>query len=292
MVYAAGGESYHYIMSRHSCSSLVPKHRLRPSSGMSALTVALLNRKPPRNVRRWQKTLAEVAGILVPMYGAPNLGNYRDPVREIYYILLSAKTTEGLYRAAYRRLWRRFPTLGEIAGATVAQIQSCIEGAGLGAKRALQAKQIAQQLLADFGPCPQRDLRRMPLAEAYQYLVGLPGVGPKSALCVLMYCFDADVFPVDANVHRILCRMGAIRPGSKHYQAQERIPAYVPDGLSKALHVVLVVHGRVLCRPTAPRCMTCPIGHLCKTGRRARKRNVTCAPVRKSGIADSAERSS
>jgi endonuclease III len=228
----------------------------------------------------------------VPVYGTPDLGNYRDPVKEIYYILLSAKTTEGLYRAAYGRLWRRFPSLADIAGATVTQIQCCIQGAGLGAKRARQAKQIAQRLLGDFGPRPQRRLRRMHSAEMYRYLVSLPGIGPKSALCVLMYCFDADVFPVDANIQRILSRMGAIHLGRKHYQAQQYLPAYVPQGLSKSLHIVLVIHGRTVCRPKSPKCVRCHIGHLCKTGRRARNRSAISEFDRKSGIVDSVARSS
>jgi endonuclease III len=108
----------------------------------------------------------------------------------------------------------------------------------------------------------------MEVEEAYQYLVGLPGVGPKSALCVLMYSLDADVFPVDANIQRVLCRMGAISPNAKHYVAQERLPAYIPNGESRTLHVALLTHGRRVCRPRAPKCSECVLMHLCKMGRK------------------------
>ena len=280
------------MLPEHPLHCLLRGLRTQLPAVMSTLTLALLKREAPRNVRRWRNTLAEVANILVPIYGTPNLGNYRDPVKEIYYILLSAKTTEELYRAAYRRLWRRFSTLRKLAEATVPQIRSCIEGAGLGAKRAKQVKQIAQRLLADFGPKASRSLRRMPSAEAYRYLVALPGVGPKSALCVLMYCLDTDVFPVDANVQRILFRMGGIPAGSKHYRAQQLLPAYVPEGLSRALHVVLVIHGRTVCRPMNPACVECPIRRLCKTGQRTKTPGTTSALGRRSGIGGSAERSS
>lgn len=258
---------------------------------MSRLTLSLIRRRPPRNARQWKRTLADVTEILASTYGTPDLGNYRDPVKEVYYILLSAKTTERLYRAAYRRLWERFQRLTQIAEARLSEIRSCIEGAGLGAKRAKQVKQIAQRLLHDLGPHPARRLREMSSNEAYQYLVGLPGLGPKSALCVLMYSLDVDVFPVDANIQRVLGRMGAIPNGAKHYRAQQILPGFVADGLSRPLHIVLIIHGREVCRPIAPKCMGCNIRHLCKTGRRI-KAGAIGGPGQNSGIGGNAGRNS
>lgn len=236
---------------------------------MSTLTTELLNRRPPRNARKWREILTQVADILETEYGTSNLGNLRDPVKEIFYIVLSAKTTEGLYRQAYRRLGRQFRTLPEIAKAPLAQIRRCVEGAGLGMKRSRQVKRIAQRLIADFGSDPKRAIRKMSIADAFRYLTNLPGVGPKSALCVLMYSLDADVFPVDANIQRVLCRMGAIPARLKHYQAQQWIPGYIPDGLSKPLHVGLLLHGRHVCRAAVPKCTECALRNLCKTGRQA-----------------------
>lgn len=238
---------------------------------MSSLTRTLLHCEPVRNAAHWQRQLAEVADILVSSYGTPTLGNYRSPTKEIFYILLSAKTTEGLYKAAYRRLWQRFPTLPAIADAPLGAVMSCVEGAGLGAKRAKQIKRIAQRLLADLGPHPDRVVRKMSVETAYSYLIGLPGVGPKSALCVLMYSLNADVFPVDANIQRVLCRMGAIVSGAKHYHAQGLLPLYVPAGRSKDLHVTLITHARTVCRPITPLCEGCAIRHLCRTGQRRRE---------------------
>lgn len=235
---------------------------------MSGLTTTLLNSRPVRNVTRWQRRLADVADILVFRYGTPTLGNYRSPTKEIFYILLSAKTTEGLYKAAYRRLWQRFPTLRAIAEASLSELKSCVEVAGLGAKRAEHIKRIAQRLLADLGPHPDRLIRKMSLEAAYSYLIALPGVGPKSALCVLMYSLNADVFPVDANIQRVLCRMGAIVSGAKHYHAQDMLPLYIPEGRSKELHVTLIAHARTVCRPITPLCEDCVIRHLCRTGQR------------------------
>lgn len=238
---------------------------------MSQLTAALLGgRKPRRSVKR-TALLGKVADRLVKAYGRPTLGNYRDPVKEIFFIVLSARTSEVLYKRAYRKLFHRFGTISELADARISEVTRCIQGAGLGRKRSRQVVAIARQLIADFGPRPQRKLRSMSADDAYTYLIGLPGLGPKSALCVMMYSLDFDVFPVDANVQRIAERLGTIRRNAKHYQAQRRLPKHAPQGRSRELHVGMVVHGRVVCLPRQPVCEECVLLDLCLTGIRWRR---------------------
>jgi endonuclease III len=234
---------------------------------MSNLTLALLGRKPSRQVKRWQTKIQKVTDLLVAEYGTPSLGNFRDPVKEIFYIVLSARTTESLYKEAHKRLSREFLNLEAIANAPVAKLRKCVATAGLGKKRAVQIKAIASKLLSDFGTRPAGKLRRLSAEEAYAYLRSLPGVGPKSALCVMMYSLGFDVFPVDAHAHRVLCRIGLIKPGAKHYHAQGVLPGFVPPGSSKELHVALIVHGRQICEPKVPLCNECAIRMFCNTGR-------------------------
>jgi endonuclease III len=217
---------------------------------------------------KWRPKIRVIADRLVEEYGTPSLGNFRDPVKEIFYIVLSAKTTEQLYRVAHQRLWTRFRTIEAISKAPLRQIRTCVAFAGLGNKRSSHVKQIATRLYADFGSHPGNRLRALPPSDAYRYLRSLPGVGPKSALCVMMYSLDFDVFPVDAHVRRVLQRVG-LSPGAlSHYEAQDQFPSYAPKGLSKRLHVALVLHGRRVCTPRAPDCINCLIARLCKTGRK------------------------
>jgi endonuclease III len=233
---------------------------------MSHLTAQLLNRPAPRQ-SVWQARFVEVANRLVDAHGIPRLGNYRDPVREIFYILLSAKTTDSQYRRTYRQLSNQFSTLSAIATAKVKQILSCIESGGLANKRAGQIKRTAAALIAVGGDNPSRRLREMNEQELFAFLTNLPGMGPKSAFCVMMYSLDVDVFPVDANVQRIAERMGAIPTGLKHYQAQQRLPSLIPLGRSRELHITMVAHGRKVCLPRVPKCGECCIRELCKQGR-------------------------
>jgi endonuclease III len=225
--------------------------------------------------KRWPAVLGEVTDRLKREYGTPWLGNFVDPVKEIFFILLSARTSERLYVRAMDALISRYPTCREVADADVESVMACISVAGLGKKRSEQVIRIATRLIQDFGDHPEAELRSMSPPEVYEYLTSLPGVGPKSAFCVMMWSLNIDVLPVDVNVQRIAARLGVIPVGLKHYQAQQRFPRYVPFGRSRELHTVLMVHGRVVCTPRNPKCEECIVNDLCPTGQKstAKRRN-------------------
>lgn len=238
---------------------------------MTKTTTLLLETRGGRCDVRWQETFRHIHKELLATHGVPSLGNQRDPAKEILYIVLSAKTTDALYRRAYKSLWSRFDSIAALSEANVSDIEACVECAGFGRKRAQQIKTICNRLVEDFGRSSSRYLRRMSAKEVYSYLVGLPGVGPKSAFCVMMCSLEHDVFPVDVNVYRVARRLGAIQPGLKHYEAQQKLPHRVPDGLAKELHVGLVVHGREVCKPRKPLCNQCVIRVHCRYGNTGNK---------------------
>ncbi len=239
----------------------------RDNRNVSTETAKLLGLKPRRK-SDWIERLATIADRLVAAYGVPSLGNFRDPVKEIFYILLSAKTTDAQYRRTHRQLYGRFRRLQELANAPVAGIRSCIRSGGLAVKRAVQIKSAAKALIAQYGNRSSARLRRLSSREAFDFISALPGMGPKSALCVLMYSFDVDVFPVDANVQRIAERLGAIPKGLKHYQALRRLAHFAPKGRCRELHIGMVVLGRKVCLPKTPKCSECFLRDMCRHGRR------------------------
>lgn len=231
---------------------------------MTTTTLETLGDGKTRQRSVWLPRFSHIHELLREEHGVPSLGNYRAPVREVLYIVLSAKTTDKLYRKANTQLWRKFESTAAIAEASISDIAECIKIAGLGNKRATQVKEICRKLHADFGPYPNKQLRKMTHRDAFDYLVSLPGVGPKSALCVMMYSLDHDTFPVDVNVHRIARRLGALRKGLKHYEAQKVLPRMIPAGTGKELHIGMVVHGRSICTPHRPACERCPIRGYCR----------------------------
>lgn len=216
----------------------------------------------------WVERLAVVSRLLLERYGLPRLGNFRDPVKEIFYILLSAKTTDAQYRLTHNRLWKAFPSLTLLANAKLSAIRSRILSGGLASKRARQIRATARRLITVAGKNPSKYLRSLEVEEAFDFIRSLPGMGPKSALCVIMYSLDADAFPVDVNVQRIAERLGVIPKGIKHYRAQQMLAALVPDGFCRELHIGMVVHGRTICLPRQPKCNKCPIKGFCCWGQK------------------------
>jgi len=237
---------------------------------LSRLTAELLGLRV-RSRSPWRERFAVVSDRLVAEYGVPTLGNFRNPVKEIFYILLSAKTADAQYRVTHRRLLEKFPTLADLAKARVPSVKKCIESGGLAATRAKQIIRLAKILRGAGGKNPAKYLRSLDDRAAFEFLLSLPGVGPKSAFCVMMYSLDRDVFPMDANVQRIAERMGAIRYGLNHVEGQRELARLAPDGRSRELHIVMVVHGRVTCLPRNPKCERCPIVDLCAFGRKRMK---------------------
>ena len=135
---------------------------------MTQLTTELMgiaDGKPRKSP--WINRLSEVTERLVGVYGRPTLGNFRDPVKEIFYILLSARTTESWYMRAFDTLFTAFPTISDLSDADPDVVMKCIDRAGLGRKRAVQVVGTAKRLIHDFGPKPQSKLRRMSPRECF-----------------------------------------------------------------------------------------------------------------------------
>lgn len=150
--------------------------------------------------------------------------------------------------------------------------QSILSG-GMAYVKAERMRKIARILSDRFDGDPSGGLRKMAVDELYKFLTHLPGMGPKSALCVMMWSLKYDVFPVDVNVSRIAIRVGALKPGLKHYHYQQLLPVMIPDGRSRDLHVSLVVHGRAICLPRIPKCESCQIRDLCNFGSKKKRRS-------------------
>ncbi len=210
---------------------------------------------------------SELARRLRREYGEPRLRNRRDPLDELVFVILSAQTEEYNYLRTYRRLRARFRSWGRVLESDEDAIHDTIQIGGLARKKARQIRLLLSRLQADHSRLDLEFLRLLDDAAAEDALVALPGVGRKTAKCVLLYSLDRQVFPVDAHVWRVLGRLGAIagddsrrKPSDLDQAALERP---VPAELRYGLHVGLVLHGRRVCRSAAPRCGECVLQDLC-----------------------------
>ncbi len=200
---------------------------------------------------------------LVSRYGRPMHGNKKNPLDETFYILLSSQTDESKYQAAYLRLKKAFPSWNLVGPADEDRIEEMIRPAGLSRAKAKNIMRILEKVEADFGVRSLAALRRLDDQEAEAYLRSLPGVGPKTARCVLMYSLDREVFPVDTHNFRVLKRLGLHDFPLPIRRWHDAIQDLVPEGLRFSLHVTLVSFGRDICRAGKPLCERCPLNRLC-----------------------------
>lgn len=218
--------------------------------------------------------LREIAEIASVLYGNPSLGNMPDPVDELIYIILSRKTPEVEYQAAYQALRSSYASWDAVLDASDEDILRHVHHGGLGASKTATIRSALLRLRQEFGSCTLEPARAWPDARLEAFLCELPGVSRKSAYCVMLFAFSRAVLPVDTHVGRVLQRLGVHHrlgidlDGMDHKQLQRELADLVPPNLRRNLHVNLLVHGRKVCTPVAPACGDCDLRKFCQHYRR------------------------
>ena len=209
-------------------------------------------------------SLLPALAILESRYGSPRLGNHDDPLDELFFILLTLKTSFRTYQDVYDTFSSKYRPWPKLLEASEEEVSSCIRRGGLGTIKARSFIDIAKRLKSDFNKVSLVSLRRWKTDRAEEYLMSLPGIGQKTARCVLMYSLGRDVVPVDTHTHRVADRLGIIPASKSTSDVHAKIDAAVPDGLAYALHTNFVSLGREFCLDNAPKCDACPVAAYCK----------------------------
>jgi endonuclease-3 len=106
-------------------------------------------------------------------------------------------------------------------------------------------------------------MRKAPLGESRDYLCSLPGVGRKTAACVLLFSYGLRDIPVDTHVSRVGMRLRLLRPGAPFEELHDQMLALTPPGQELELHVNLLRHGRRTCHARTPACGECALARMC-----------------------------
>ncbi len=209
-----------------------------------------------------------VLKLLTDSYGPPMPMRRRQVVDVLIGTILSQNTNGANSSEAFRDLKHRFATWDHAADAPVGEIRRCIHSGGLSRIKAPRIRKILRDIRAARGEVSLEHLRDVPPPTAYQYLIGFDGVGPKTALCVMLFALGMEVFPVDTHVGRITRRLGLLPQGAGAQKAHEHLTPLIPPEARYPMHLLLIAHGRAVCRAQNPLCRRCVLLRLCPHARR------------------------
>jgi endonuclease-3 len=210
--------------------------------------------------------IAEIIRLLQKEYGSITWRSRTDPLSELIMTILSQNTSDHNSRRAFDSLLSRFGSWEAVAGGSVGDIAEAIKLGGLAQVKAPRIKKILEQIQAQRGSLNLKFLKKMPAAEANEWLQSLPGVGPKTAACVLLFSLGKPVLPVDTHIHRVAKRLGLIDSRVSAEKAHEILGGMVPDDDVYQFHILLIEHGRRVCKAQRPRCRECILLKGCPTG--------------------------
>ncbi len=177
--------------------------------------------------------------------------------------ILSQNTNDTNRDRAYADLRHRLPEWDDVADAPLPVIERAIRSGGLAPTKAPRIRAVLRALRDRGSTLDDRALRRIRHDRLYELLVALPGVGPKTAACVLLFSLDRPYFPVDTHVHRVAIRLGLVPPKATAVQTQAQLQAALAAAEMYEVHMNLIRHGRHVCVALRPICSQCVLNDIC-----------------------------
>jgi endonuclease III len=218
------------------------------------------------------------------IYGIPLMAPHGDPIAELVLTVLSQSTNDRNRDVAYLRLRERFATWEDVRDAEQAEVEEAIRPGGISKVKSVRIQAILRALDDRLPPGevlaredgtalalaaePSSELSldwlpAVPIEQARDYLTALPGVGRKTAACVLLFAYGLHDVPVDTHVSRVGMRLELLQPGAPFEQLHDQMLALTPPGEELELHVNLLRHGRRTCHARKPACRECALARMC-----------------------------
>ncbi len=202
-----------------------------------------------------------IAARLIESYGAPTIQRL-DPIENLVLTILSQNTNDVNRDRAFESLMETFGTLENVHLASLPDIASAIQIGGLHRQKSRSIREALARIMSERGRLELAFLNDLPLSDALDWLLELPGVGPKTASIVLLFSFDRPIFPADTHIRRVMSRMGLITErGDPHSRLNKLLPA--DSTLMQRLHLLTIRLGRDVCHPRNPECERCPLRSEC-----------------------------
>ena len=176
-----------------------------------------------------------------------------DPYKVLVRTILSQRTRDENTDQATNNLFSKYKDIYEVVDAPTEDVQELIKPAGFYRVKAGRIQEVSQILIDEYGG---------EVPDTLEELVKLPGVGRKTANCVLVFAFELPAIPVDTHVHRISNRMGLVDTKNPD-ETEMELSKIAPKELWIKLNDLMVQFGQNICKPTSPQCEMCPVNYLC-----------------------------
>ena len=192
---------------------------------------------------------------------APELG-HAEPLDGLILTVLSQNTNDKNRDAAFKRLKDRFPVWDALADKNIRELEDSIRPAGLAPTKSRRILDILEIIKQDFGSYSIKELANRDRSEIRKYLTSLPGVGAKTASCVMMFDLKIPAFPVDTHISRITRRIGLAAANMTAENISQLLESNVEPERYLGGHVNMIAHGRAVCSSRSVKCDICPLRKL------------------------------
>jgi endonuclease-3 len=201
------------------------------------------------------------------LYGIPNAKPHGQPIAELVLTVLSQSTNDRNRDVAFLALRERFDSWEAVRDAPVDELEEAIRPGGISKVKSARIKSILQGI-TETAPTSAAQLSldwlsELTVPEAQAYLCSLPGIGRKTAACVLLFALGMRDVPVDTHVSRVGTRLGLLRAGGPFAELHDTMLAITPPGEELELHLNLLRHGRRTCHARRPQCDACALARMC-----------------------------
>ena len=207
--------------------------------------------------------IEQIIDLLEQEYYPREWHPHEDPIDVLIRTILSQNTSDTNSGRAFASLKAAFHSWEAVAAAPAEHIAQAIRSGGLFRIKAARIKRVLEQIERDQGRISLDSLKSTNTAEAEDYLMRLPGVGPKTANCVLLFSLGKPCLPVDTHVFRMAKRLGLVDSRVTIEKAHSLLQEQIPPSKVYQIHVHMIEHGRRICHSRQPRCHRCILRGAC-----------------------------
>lgn len=168
--------------------------------------------------------------------------------------ILSARTKDENTTKVVKRLFKEYKSAKALAKAKVKDVEKIIRSIGFYHVKTKRIIKVASLITTQYKGKVPND---------FEELLKLPGVGRKTANCVLVYGFEKPAIPVDTHVHRISNRLGLVKTKSPE-DTEFELMKKIPKKYWLEINDTFVMYGQNICKPISPLCNVCKIKKMCK----------------------------